>query len=144
MSWISGRSAAAWLAPCLAYIAIAGLFGITAKVALEDMAWQELLLWATLAYVAISLVLLVGLRARLRRVRAARWGAVAGVLVVGTLVTLSLALEGGEVSQVIPVAASYPVFTVVLAAAFLSERITARRLIATALVIGGVIVLSLG
>ena len=143
MRSIFGRNAAAWLAPCLAYIAVAGVFGITAKLALEEMAWQELMLWTTLAYMAISAVMLIGFRARLRLVREARWGALSGVFIIGTFVTLSLALAAGDVTQVIPVAASYPVFTVALAALILRERITPRRLTATGLVIAGVIVVSI-
>ena len=122
---------------------MAGPFGVAGKLALEEIAWQELLLWTTLVYIAVSLVLLVGFRIGLRVVPAARWGAVAGVFVIGTFLTVSLALQRGEASQVIPVTASYPVFTAILAALVLGERITRRRTHGTALVIAGVVVVSI-
>jgi len=116
---------------------------VAGKLALEEMGWQELLLWTTLAYIAISLVLLVGFRERLRLVPAARWGVLASVFVVATVVTVSLALEKGDASQVLPVSASYPIFTAILAVIVLHERLTPRRMAGTALVIVGVIAVSI-
>ena len=116
---------------------------MTVNVALQDMAWQELVLWLAISYTTASIVLMVGFGKRLRMVRAASWGAVSGVLVVLIFMALAVALEQGEVSQVVPVAASYPVFTAILAFVLLRERITVRRLIGTGLVIVGVIAISI-
>ena len=46
-------------------------------------------------------------------------------------------------SQVIPVSASYPIFTAILAVIVLHERLTPRRIAGTALVIVGVIAVSI-
>jgi len=135
-------TAAAWLAPTLAFIAMAGPFGVVGKLALDEMAWQELLLWTTIAYMAVSAVILVGYRKGLEIVPSARWGAVAGVFVIGTFLTISLALDRGEASQVIPVTASYPVFTAILAFLVLKEQLTARRLAGTCVVVVGVVLVS--
>ena len=76
---------------------------------------------------------------RLQAVPAARWGAVSGALVVTSFLALSIALEQGDVSEVVPVAASYPVSTAVLAVIVLRERMTVRRIFGTAVIVGGVI-----
>ena len=142
MSRLFGGSVAPWVAPTLVFVAMAGPFGVVGKLALEQIAWQELLLWTTIAYMVVSGVILLGFRERLQIVPAARWGAVAGVFVLGTFLTISLALERGEASQVIPVTAAYPVFTAILAVIVLGERLTPRRLVGTGLVVAGVVVVS--
>ena len=137
------RRTAVWLFPTLAFIAMAGPFGVTGKLALDQMAWQELLLWTMIAYLTISVVLLVGFRERMRIGPAAGWGALAGLFVIGTFTAVSLALERGDASQVIPVTASYPIFTAILAVIVLGERLSRRRLAGTAIVILGVVVVSI-
>ena len=143
MSRLFGGSVAPWVAPTVVFIAMAGPFGVLGKLALDEMAWQELVLWTTIAYMTVSLALLVGFREPLQIVPAARWGVVAGLFVLGTFLTISLALERGEASQVIPVTASYPVFTAILAVIVLGERLTPRRLTGTSLVVLGVILVSI-
>ena len=143
MKRIGAGSAAAWLAPTLLYVGIIGLAQVTVKVALEDMVWQELALWLAVAYIIASVVLIVGFGTRLQAVSAAPWGALAGAFVVATFISISVALERGDVSVVVPVAASYPVFTAVLAVIVLRERLTWRRVIGTAVIVGGVIAITL-
>ena len=143
MIQIPERRTASWLAPALLYIAFIGIAQVLAKVALEDMAWQELVLWLAVGYTTFSVVLLVGFGVRLQRVPAARWGALSGAFVVAIFVALSVALEQGDVSEVVPVAASYPVFTAVLAVIVLRERMTVRRIFGTVVIVGGVIVITI-
>ncbi len=107
------------------------------------MAWQELVLWLAIGYVTFSVVLLVGFGVRLQAVPGARWGALSGVFVVAIFVALSVALEQGDVSEVVPVAASYPVFTAVLAVIVLRERMTVRRILGTVVIVGGVIAITI-
>ena len=143
MIQIPERRTASWLAPALLYIAFIGIAQVLAKVALEDMAWQELVLWLAIGYVTFSVVLLVGFGVRLQAVPGARWGALSGVFVVAIFVALSVALEQGDVSEVVPVAASYPVFTAVLAVIVLRERMTVRRIFGTVVIVGGVIAITI-
>ncbi|MGI9556741.1 MAG: EamA family transporter [Solirubrobacterales bacterium] len=143
MQRLRSVSAAAWLAPTVAFIAVAGPFGVVGKLALDEMAWQELLLWTTIAYMIVSTVILAGWRRGVTFEPATKWGIVAGVFIVGTFLTVSLALERGPASQVIPVTASYPVFTAILAYFILREHLTARRLAGTGLVIAGVVLVSI-
>lgn len=132
----------AWLIPSLAYMLIVGMLGVTTKLALDDLRWPELVLWASVSYAVIAAGLLTVGGQRLQLERNAWWGAVSGVFAATALIMLFLALNSGDVSRVIPITSSYPAVTLVLAAIVLGERVTARRVVATALVIAGVILLS--
>ena len=44
---------AGWLLPTLAYVAMIGVAGITTKVALRTIEWQQLVYWVPLAYVVL-------------------------------------------------------------------------------------------
>jgi transporter family protein len=132
-----------WLVPSLAYVVIVGMLGVTTKLALDDLSWEEVLLWTTVVYAVIALALMLGIRARLRLVGGAGWGVASGALAATALVMLFLAIGAGEVSQVVPITSSYPVITLLLAVAALGERVTATRAGATLLVVSGVVLLSL-
>ena len=93
MPRLRSDSAAAWLAPTLAFISVAGPCGGVGKLALDDIAWQELLLWTTIAYMIISAVILIGWRRGVTIEPATKWGMVAGVNIVGTIKTVSQAHE---------------------------------------------------
>lgn len=133
---------AAWLVPSLAYMVLVGMLGITTKLALEDLRWPELILWAAVAYAVIATGMVAVGGQRLQFVPDARWGAVSGVFAATALIMLFLALNSGDVSRVIPITSSYPAVTLILAALVLGERVTLRRVGATGLVIVGVILLS--
>jgi drug/metabolite transporter (DMT)-like permease len=134
---------AAWLAPALVFVLFSGFLGVTTKLALKDLSWQEVLVWTAAVYAVIAAGMVLGAGVRVRWGTAAGWGAVSGALAALALVLLFVALEVGEVGQVVPITASYPVITLLLAAAVLGERVTRGRVGATFLVIAGVILLSL-
>jgi bacterial/archaeal transporter family protein len=138
-----GGGESRWLPPSLAYVVIAGMLGVTTKLALDDLSWEEVLLWTTVVYAVIALALMLGIRARLRLVRGAGWGVASGALAATALVMLFLAIGAGEVSQVVPITSSYPVITLLLAVAALGETVTAARAGATLLIVSGVVLLSL-
>jgi transporter family protein len=131
-----------WLIPTLSYVVMVGLLGVTTKLALEDMRWPKLVLWTAFAYAVIAIGLVGAGQRRLDLNRGAAFAAASGVLAACALIMLFLALDAGEVSRVVPITSSYPVVTVLLAAALLAERVTARRLGATVLVVLGVMLLS--
>lgn len=133
---------AGWLAPALAYVLTVGALGVATKLALEDLSWEQLTLWTTLAYLLAVPLLLAGPDSRPRR--GPGWGAAitSGALAVIALVVLFVALGAGDVGQVVPVTSAYPVVTLILASAVLGERMTRRQIVATGLIITGVILLS--
>ena len=63
-------------------------------------------------------------------------------LAISGLIMLYVALGTGEATKVVTVSAAYPAATLLLAAAFLSEAITVARLAGVALVIVGVVVMT--
>ena len=132
---------APWVLPTLGYVLTVGLLGVTSKLALRTMSWQELFLWLPMAYVAFAIGLAVT-GTRFVTGPGAGWAALSSICGGSALVLLSVGLANGEASQVVPVSSIYPLVTVVASVAFLSERFTAVRGIGTALVVGGVILLS--
>ena len=134
---------AAWLIPSLAYIAIVGSLGVTTKLALRTLRWQDLILWATIVYVAIAAVLLVLGGTRLRIDTGNGWALLSGVLAAGGLVVFYIALGHGPATRVVPVTAAYPLLTAALGALVLSERVTPLRVGGTLLIVAGVVLLTL-
>lgn len=62
-------------------------------------------------------------------------GLFAGIL--GTL-TFYKALQSGATSQIVPLAATYPLVTALLSVALLGETVTAARIAGTVLIVGGI------
>jgi uncharacterized membrane protein len=133
---------AGWLPPTIAYILILGAGGVTAKLALRTISWQQLVLWVPVAYIVFSVLLVIFKGARLPLGVGSGWAAVTGFAAAAALILFFYALTKGEASQVAPATSAYPVVTVIGSALFLSEKITLVRGLGTALVIAGVVLLS--
>ena len=131
-----------WALPTAYYVVGVGALGITSKLALRTLPWQDLLLWSGLGYIVVATALVVSGRASLRLTADGGWAAVSAALAITSLVALYVALNTGKASVVVPVTAAYPAVTLVLAAAFLDERITLAKAAGAALVIGGVVLLT--
>jgi transporter family protein len=130
-----------WVLPALLYIVFLGASGVTTKLALRTISWEQMVLWVPIVYIGISIVLLAtGTHFPLGA--GGGWAAVTAVLVATALVLFFIALTHGEASTVVPVTSAYPVVTLIGAALFLSERITLVRGMGTALVVAGVVLLS--
>ena len=110
-----------WILPALAYVVLLGAGGVTAKLALRTITWQQLVLWVPIA---------------------GAWAAATAVCASAALVLFFYALTKGPVSQVTPATSAYPVVTVIGSAIFLAEKITLVRGIGTALVVFGVVLLA--
>jgi bacterial/archaeal transporter family protein len=134
---------ARWLIPTLGYVVMVGALGVTSKLALRSVSWQA----AIAATVAIYLVATIAFAA-LGQIKFGSsginifWAFASGVLAVGSLILLYVALGTGEAGKVVPVSAAYPAVTLVLAAIFLSEALTFGLAAGALLVIGGVVVLT--
>ena len=132
-----------WLVPAIGYVLALGALGVTSKLALETLTWQQLLPWTLLAYgVAVTVLLAMG-QTDLRWHSGSGWAVATAALAVGSLILLFVALGLGEASKVVPVTAAYPAATVVLAALFLGENISLARVAGMLMVIAGVVVLTL-
>lgn len=127
-----------WLAPSLAYAVGVGLLGITTKLALRDLAWQEMFLWVAAGYGAVGLVLAVAFRVRIGLGRGHAFAAISGLCASSGLVFLFLALQHADAGKVVPITAAYPVLTAIIAAVALREKLTALRIVGTLLVVAGI------
>jgi bacterial/archaeal transporter family protein len=138
-----GVSVLRWLVPAVGCMLSIGLLGLTTKIALEDLTWQQVVLWTSAVYAVIAVLLLLTRGVPRRRAPVNRLAGLTGIMIPTALIMLFLALDAGEVSRVVPVTSAYPVVTAVLAAAFLSERVDLPRMGAILLVVMGVILLSI-
>ena len=134
---------ASWLVPAIAYVAIVGALGVTTKLALRNVRWPDLILWTTIVYIAIAVVLVLFDRAHVGLGAGNGWAALSGVFASGGLIVFYIALGNGPASRVVPITAAYPLVSVVLGVAVLSERVTPVRLAGAVLVVVGVVLLSL-
>jgi transporter family protein len=133
-----------WLAPAIAYVFALGALGVTSKLALNSLSWQQLLPWTLAAYALVVGVMLAVGQTDFRWHSGTGWAVVTAALAVGSLILFFVALGLGDASRVVPVTAAYPAATVVLSVLFLGESITPIRIAGLLLVIGGVVLLTAG
>jgi len=133
---------AAWVPPTIAYILVLGAGGVTAKLALRTISWEQLVLWVPVAYIVFSAVLLIFRGARFPLGVGGGWAAATAFAASSALILFFYALTKGPASQVTPATSAYPIVTVIGSAAFLSEKLTLVRGLGTALVVAGVVLLS--
>jgi uncharacterized membrane protein len=132
-----------WLVPTLGYILLVGGLGVTSRLARRTLSWQDVVVWSGIGYVIVASVFLASGQARLRFTTDGRWAMGSAALAISGLILLYVALGAGDATKVVTVSAAYPAATLVLAAVFLSEPVTIGRLAGLALVIGGVVVMTL-
>ena len=133
---------AGWVLPTILYIVILGAGGVTAKLALRTISWEQLVLWVPVAYIVFSVLLVIFRGATFPHGVGGAWAAATAFAASSALILFFYALTKGEASQVTPVTSAYPVVTVIGSALFLSEKLTLIRGLGTALVVAGVVLLS--
>lgn len=133
---------AGWVLPALGYLFLLGALGVTLKLALKDVEWQQVVLWAPILYGAFAVGSAIFAGTRLPFGAGGGWAFASAVCLAGAGILIFVALDRGPASQVVPVTAAYPVITLIGSALFLSERITVVRGIGTVLVVVGVALLS--
>jgi bacterial/archaeal transporter family protein len=133
---------AGWIAPTIGFVIATGLLGVTSKLALRSLQWQDLLIWTALAYAIVAVTVLATGGGRPRWTPDTPWAIVTGILPVASLVMFFLAIGAADASRVVPVSAIYPLVTVVAAWLLLNETITVTQALGMLLVIGGVVALT--
>lgn len=135
------RAMISWLVPTLLYVVLLGALGVTGKLALRGLDWRELIVWTALAYTACAAFFFAtGTGVKLE---VDTWWALASAAIVpAALILLYVALGNGEASKIIPISAAYPAVTLLLAGLFLGEAVTMLKLAGLALVLGGVVLLT--
>jgi transporter family protein len=71
------------------------------------------------------------------------WAIVTAVAAIGGLIMLYTALGLGDPTSVVPVSATYPAVTMALAAIVFSQGISLAKLAGTAMVIGGIVLITI-
>lgn len=133
---------AGWLLPALGYVVLVGIAGITTKVALRTIEWQQVVYWVPVAYVVLSLILALVYHKPMVLGSGGGWAIVTAFAAAGGLIFFFYALSKGDASVVVPTTSAYPVIALIGGAIFLSESITVPKVIGTLLVIAGVVVIS--
>jgi uncharacterized membrane protein len=134
---------ALWVLPAIGYILALGVMGITSKIAVQRVGWQELVLWTAAVYVGVATFLIAT-----GQIRTVHWGygslmaAVSGGLAASGLILFFIVVKEANVSRAVPFMASYPVVTIILAFLVLSERLTLVQAAGAGLVVAGLVVLS--
>jgi uncharacterized membrane protein len=136
------RLIAGWVAPTLGYIVLLGAGGVTAKLALRTIAWEQLVLWVPVAYLCFALAFVLARGTDFPLGAGGAWAAATAFCASSALILFFYALTKGPANQVTPATSAYPVVTVIGSAIFLSEKLTLVRGIGTALVVAGVVLLS--
>jgi uncharacterized membrane protein len=139
---VKGHLFAGWVPPTAAYILLLGAAGVTAKLALRTITWQQMVLWVPVLYIVYSVAFVVISGTRFPLGVGGGWAAATAFCASSALLVFLYALTKGPASQVTPASSAYPIVTVIGSAIFLSEKITLIRGIGTALVVAGVVLLS--
>ncbi len=133
---------AGWLLPALGYVLLVGIAGITTKLALRTIEWQQVVYWVPVVYLVLSALIWLVYQKPMVLGVGGGWAIVTAFAAAGGLILFFYALSKGDASVVVPTTSAYPIVTLIGAAIFLSESLTLPRVIGTALVIAGVVVIS--
>ena len=143
MTHAKGRALmAGWLLPALGYVVLVGIAGITTKVALRTIDWQQIVYWVPVVYVLLAVILWLTYHKPMVLGSGGGWAIVTAFAAAGGLICFFYALSKGEASVVVPATSAYPVIALIGGVIFLSESITVPKVIGTLLVIAGVVVIS--
>jgi transporter family protein len=130
-----------WFLPTLGYVVLLGLFGVTAKLALRTITWEQLLFWLPFAYLVWIITFVVTRGTKIPLGTGGAWAIATALLGATAVVLLFIGLQEGDASSVIPVSSAYPVVTLLASAVLLSETLTLSRIVGTALVVAGLVLL---
>ena len=134
---------ALWVLPAIGYILALGAMGITSKIAVQRVGWQEVVLWTAGVYVAVATVLIAS-----GQIRTVHWGygslmaVISAALAATGLILFFIVVKDANVSRAVPFMASYPVVTIILAFLVFSERLNLAQAAGAGLVVAGVVVLA--
>ena len=115
---------AGWLLPALGYVVTVGIAGITTKIALRTITWQQLVLWVPVAYTVLAVILYLVYHKPMVLGAGGGWAIVTAFAAAGGLICFFYALSKGDASVVVPTTSAYPVVALAGGAIFLSESIT--------------------
>lgn len=131
-----------WIPPTIGYIVLLGAGGVTAKLALRTIGWEQLVLWVPIAYALFAVAFVTARGTSFPLGVGGAWAAATAFCASSALILFFYALTKGDAGVVAPATSAYPVITLIGSALFLSEKVTLVRGLGTALVVLGVVLLS--
>ena len=90
---------AGWILPALGYVVLVGIAGITTKVALRTIDWQQVVYWVPVAYVVLSAILLLVFDKPMVLGAGGGWAIVTAFAAAGGLICFFYALSKGDASR---------------------------------------------
>ena len=133
-----------WLQLSLAALILWGLWGFLSKIVLNSMNWKSLFLFSSVASMIFITFFFVIAKPTVAFNMQTATAILVGVLGVSASMTFYYALERGKVSIVVPLTATYPIVTVVLAAVILKEELSLTQGVGVLLAIVAVLLISIG
>jgi bacterial/archaeal transporter family protein len=134
-----------WLTYALTTVALWTGWSFLGAIAMRNVNAAQATLVFGLATVVAGLVgLAVSGRGAAWSPSAVGVAALSGTCGAAGMITFYLALDNGKASSVVPVIGAYPVLVAILAAAFLSERLSAAQAVGVALAVLGVVLIGSG
>jgi bacterial/archaeal transporter family protein len=132
-----------WLPLTFGSVLAFGVWGIASKLALRSLSWASVLGCTAFVYVIATAILASSGKVGIHIGRDLVWAIVGGACGAIALMCFYGAISaGGDVSTVAAISAVYPAVTFILAVLFLGDSFSLTRLGGVALVVGGVVLLS--
>lgn len=118
-----------WLVPTFTGLVLFGLWGFFPKLTVAHLDAKSALVYQTLGSVLVGLIVLVSIKMQpAYHPRGMIFAILTGIAGVGGTLCYFVAASRGRVSLVVSITALYPLITILLAALFLREPLTARQL----------------
>lgn len=133
-----------WFPLTLGSLFAFGVWGIASNLALRSLSWASVLGCTAFVYLIATVILASSGKVGIHLGRDLGWAIVAGACGAIALICFFGAISaGGDVSTVAAISAVYPAVTFIIAVLFLGESFTVTRVAGVALVVSGVVLLSL-
>jgi transporter family protein len=117
-----------WLPPTLTGLVLFGLWGFFPKLTVAYLDAKSALVYQTIGSVLVGLLVLFSLKMQPAfNLRGMIFAILTGIAGVSGTLCFFAAASRGRISLVVSVTALYPMITIILAAIFLREPITARQ-----------------
>lgn len=131
-----------WLLPAIGFVVVTGCLGVTVKLALRQVDWPVILVWAGIVYGVLAAAVVASGHASLTFAPGSGWAAAAATFAAAGLVFSFLALKNADAVVAVPVMSAYPVVTIAASLIVLGESVSATRAAGVVLVLLGVLLLA--
>jgi transporter family protein len=116
-----------WLQLSLIALILWGLWSFLGKIALENLDWKSVFVFAGVAQIFVIAIFYGATRPPMAFDMKTCYAMIVGILGVSATMAFYYALEQGRASIVVPLTATYPLVTVILAAVLLRERLSINQ-----------------